>query len=62
MVGNTIDRKTCVAEAVSVNRLGGLYGQHTRWGVFDVGGKTGSIAIGAGKCPPSRAFTALALL
>ena len=38
MVGNTIDRKTCVAEAVSVNRLGGLYGQHTRWGVFDVGG------------------------
>ena len=55
MVGNTIDRKTCVAEAVSVNRLGGLYGQHTRWGVFDVGGKvpclTASAGMGGGHIP-----------
>ena len=55
MVGNTIDRKTCVAEAVSVNRLGGLYGQHTRWGVFDVDGKvpclTASAGMGGGHIP-----------
>ena len=55
MVGNTIDRKTCVAEAVSVNRLGGLYGQHTRWGVFDVSGKvpclTASAGMGGGHIP-----------
>lgn len=55
MVGNTVDRKTCVAEAVSVNRLGGLYGQHTRWGVFDVNGKvpclTASAGMGGGHIP-----------
>ncbi len=49
MVGNTIDRKTCVAEAVSINRLGGLYGQHTRWGVFDVGGKVPCLTASAGR-------------
>ena len=52
---HSIDRKTCVAEAVSVNRLGGLYGQHTRWGVFDVDGKvpclTASAGMGGGHIP-----------
>lgn len=55
MVGNTIDRKTCVAEAVNVHRLGGLYGQHTRWGVFGVEGKvpclTASAGMGGGHIP-----------
>ena len=55
MVGNTIDRKTCVAEAVSINRLGGFYGQCTRWGIYDVAGKaptlTASAGMGGGHVP-----------
>ena len=39
MVGNTIDRKTCVAETISINRLGGFYGQCTRCDIYDVAGK-----------------------
>lgn len=55
LVGNTLDRKTCVAAAVHINRLGGLYGQHTRWGVFDTDGKapclTASAGMGGGHIP-----------
>ena len=55
MVGNTIDRKTCVAEQVSIKRLGGLYGQCTRWGIFDLTGKapclTASAGMGGGHVP-----------
>ena len=55
MVGNTIDRKTCVAEQVRIKRLGGLYGQCTRWGIFDLTGKapclTASAGMGGGHVP-----------
>lgn len=55
MVGNTIDRKTCVAEKLRINRLGGLYGQCTRWGIYDVKGKapclTASAGMGGGHVP-----------
>lgn len=55
MVGNTIDRKTCVAEKLRINRLGGLYGQCTRWGIYDVSGKapclTASAGMGGGHVP-----------
>lgn len=44
-----------VAEPVGINRLGGLYGQHTRWGVFDTDGKapclTASAGMGGGHIP-----------
>lgn len=55
MVGNTVDRKTCVAEQVRIKRLGGLYGQSTRWGIYDVDGKapclTASAGMGGGHVP-----------
>ena len=55
MVGNIIDRKTCVAEAVRINRLGGFYGQCIRWGIYDVAGKaptlTASAGMGGGHIP-----------
>ena len=55
MVGNTIDRKTCVAGQIRMNRLGGLYGQCTRWGIFDPDGKapclTASAGMGGGHVP-----------
>lgn len=55
MVGNTVDRRTCVAEPVHIRRLGGLYGQCTRWGIYDVGGKapclTASAGMGGGHVP-----------
>ena len=47
MVGNIIDRKTCVARQIRMNRLGGLYGQCTRWGIFDPDGKAPCLT-----CPP----------
>ena len=48
MVGNTIDRKTCVAGQIRMNRLGGLYGQCTRWGIFDPDGKAPCLTASAG--------------
>lgn len=43
------------AEPVGINRLGGLYGQHTRWGIFDIDGKvpclTASAGMGGGHLP-----------
>ena len=48
MVGNIIDRKTCVARQIRMNRLGGLYGQCTRWGIFDPDGKAPCLTVSAG--------------
>lgn len=55
MAGNTWDRKTCAAQPVGINRLGGLYGQDSRWGIFDTAGKcpclTASAGMGGGHVP-----------
>lgn len=55
MVSNTITRKTCAAKVVNINRLGGFYGQCTRWGIYDVAGKaptlTASAGMGGGHIP-----------
>lgn len=55
MVGNTWDRKTCAAQPVGINRLGGLYGQDSRWGIYDAEGKcpclTASAGMGGGHVP-----------
>lgn len=48
MVGNAVDRRTCVAEEVRINRLGGLYGQDSRWGIYDVDGKAPCLVASAG--------------
>ena len=46
---------TAVAEPVGIKHLGSLYGQHSRWGVFDEEGKaptlTASAGIGGGHLP-----------
>ena len=58
LVGNTVDRKTCVAVPLDKNgiaHLGSLYGQHSRWGVFAPEGKcptiTASMGMGGGHVP-----------
>lgn len=46
---------TAVAEPVGIKHLGSLYGQHSRWGVFDEEGKaptlTASAGMGGGHLP-----------
>ncbi len=50
-------------EPAGINRLGGLYGQHTRWGIYDPDGKvpriTASAGMGGGHLPmwPERIGT-----
>lgn len=43
---------TMAAEPVGINRLGGLYGQDSRWGIYDAAGKcpclTASAGVGGG--------------
>lgn len=55
MAGNTWDRKTCAAQPVDIKRLGGLYGQDSRWGIYDAEGKcpclTASAGMGGGHIP-----------
>ena len=55
LVGNACDRKTCAAQSVGINRLGGLYGQDSRWGIYDAEGKcpclTASAGMGGGHVP-----------
>ena len=55
MVGNTWDRKTCAVQPVGINRLGGLYNQDSRWGIYDAKGKcpclTASAGMGGGHVP-----------
>lgn len=55
MVGNVYDRKTCVAEPIGINRLGGLYNQDSRRGIYDPAGKcpylTSSAGMGCGHVP-----------
>ena len=63
MVGNDVDRRTCVAEPVPIgtskhhkaNRIGGFYGQVTRWGVYGTDGKsptlTAAMGMGGGHIP-----------
>ena len=54
---NTIERhqRNMVAEPVGIKHLGSLYGQHSRWGVFDEEGKaptlTASAGMGGGHLP-----------
>jgi len=48
MVGNDRDRRTCAAEPVGINRLGGLYGQDSRWGIYDTDGKSPCLLASAG--------------
>lgn len=46
---------TCVSEQIRIKRLGGFYGQCTRWGIYDVAGKaptlTASAGMGGGHVP-----------
>lgn len=46
---------TAVAEPIGIKHLGSLYGQHSRWGVFDEEGKaptlTASAGMGGGHLP-----------
>ena len=46
---------TCVSEQIRIKRLGGFYGQCTRWGIYDVAGKaptlTASAGMGGGHIP-----------
>lgn len=47
---NTIERnqRNMVAEPVGIKHLGSLYGQHSRWGVFDEEGKAPTLTASAG--------------
>jgi DNA (cytosine-5)-methyltransferase 3A len=59
----TKHKRTQVFEPVGVNRLGGFYGQVTRWGIYDQDGKaptiTASMGMGGGHVPmiPERVGT-----
>ena len=51
----TVQKDNLVAEPVGIKHLGSLYGQHSRWGVFDEEGKaptlTASAGMGGGHLP-----------
>lgn len=51
----TVQKDNYVAEPVGIKHLGSLYGQHSRWGVFDEEGKaptlTASAGMGGGHLP-----------
>ena len=51
----TVQKDNMVAEPVGIKHLGSLYGQHSRWGVFDEEGKaptlTASAGMGGGHLP-----------